>query len=118
MSQQAVVNFQSPVREHRRIVAMLDEPLFAPKMQDRIAAALLERREALPMVRQGQISEALDKLKTEWTSLPGAKENAHRKTADGKPMDMAYLQATLTVQILPNFQFTCPLTPQSQFQFT
>jgi hypothetical protein len=31
-------------------------------------------------------------LPSEWTSLPGGKENAHRLTADKKPMDMAYFQ--------------------------
>ena len=31
-------------------------------------------------------------LPSEWTSLPGGKENAHRLTGDKKPMDMAYFQ--------------------------
>jgi muramidase (phage lysozyme) len=44
-------------------------------------------------VRQGKISEALDKLKTEWTSLPGASQNAHRRNAAGKPMDMGYFMS-------------------------
>jgi muramidase (phage lysozyme) len=58
-------------------------------VQDRLAACKLESRQALPEIRMVKIEEAVKLLLTEWTSLPGAKENAHRRTADGKPMDMA-----------------------------
>lgn len=74
------------------ITPIQGQSLFDNKMQDRIAVALLERRGALPLLRQGKLEDAVAKLLTEWTSLPGAKENAHRKTASNKPMDMAYLQ--------------------------
>jgi len=74
----------------QRIVAKSGEPLFDQKMQDRIAVAILEGRNALGSIRSGDIAKAIQLLQKEWTSLPGAKENANRKTIDGKPMDMNY----------------------------
>lgn len=73
---------------------------FSPLIQDRIAVMKLEDRGVLHMIRAGQIKEALElkepkgnlALASEWTSLPGGKENAHRLTADKRPMDMAYFQ--------------------------
>ncbi|ADQ85506.1 hypothetical protein [Methylovorus sp. MP688] len=73
-----------------RIFPKSGEPLFDQKMQDRIAVAILEGRNALASIRTGDIAKALQLLQKEWTSLPGAKENANRKTVDGKPMDMNY----------------------------
>ncbi len=69
-------------------------------VQDRIAVMKLEDRGVLHMIRTGRIKEALEfkgpkgtlALPSEWTSLPGGKENAHRLTGDKKPMDMAYFQ--------------------------
>lgn len=73
---------------------------FSPAIQDRIAVMKLEDRGVLHLIRTGRIKEALEfkgpngelALPSEWTSLPGGKENAHRLTGDKKPMDMAYLQ--------------------------
>lgn len=69
-----------------------DEKKFTPALQDRMAVALIELREALGHVRKGEIEEAIDKLKTEWTSLPGGRENAGRRTADKRPMDLDYFE--------------------------
>ena len=73
---------------------------FSPTIQDRIAVIKLEDRGVLHLIRTGRIQEALElkgpngslALPSEWTSLPGGKENAHRLTADKKPMNMAYFQ--------------------------
>lgn len=73
---------------------------FSPTIQDRIAVMKLEDRGVLHLIRTARIKEALEfkgpngslALPSEWTSLPGGKENAHRLTGDKKPMDMAYLQ--------------------------
>lgn len=67
--------------------------IFSPAIQDRIAVMKIEERNALHLIRMGKIKEAIEgtTLPKEWTSLPGGGENAHRKTADGKPMNMAYL---------------------------
>jgi muramidase (phage lysozyme) len=73
---------------------------FSPTIQDRIAVMKLEDRGVLHLIRTGRIKEALEykgpngslALPSEWTSLPGGKENAHRLTGDKKPMDMAYFQ--------------------------
>lgn len=54
----------------------------------------------LHLIRTRHIKEVLEfkglngelALPSEWTSLPGGKENAHRLTGDKKPMDMAYFQ--------------------------
>lgn len=76
---------------------------FTPQMQDRIAVRRLEFRKALHLVRACRLEEAVAATRTEWTSLPGAKENQNRRTADGKPMDMAYLKGLfdkfLTVEL-------------------
>ncbi|MCB5207040.1 lysozyme family protein [Methylovorus mays] len=77
----------------QRIVAKSGEPLFDQKMQDRIAVAILEGRNALGSIRTGDIEKAIQLLQTEWTSLPGAKENVRRKTVDGKSMDMDYFSS-------------------------
>ena len=73
---------------------------FSPTVQDRIAVMKLEDRGVLHLIRTGSIKEALEfkgtkgtlALPSEWTSLPGGKENAHRLTGDKKPMDTAYFQ--------------------------
>lgn len=73
---------------------------FSPTVQDRIAVMKLEDRGVLHLIRTGRIQEALElkgsngslALTSEWTSLPGGKENAHRLTADKKPMDMVHFQ--------------------------
>ncbi|MDR3564488.1 MAG: hypothetical protein P4N59_24070 [Negativicutes bacterium] len=64
---------------------------FSPVIQDRIAVMKLEDRGALHLVRTGKIQEAVGLLTTEWTSLPGGKENSNRLSADKKPMNMSYL---------------------------
>jgi muramidase (phage lysozyme) len=64
--------------------------MFSPAVQDRLAVIALEGRGALPHIRLGKIEDAIKTLLSEWTSLPGAKENAKRRTADGKPMDMTH----------------------------
>lgn len=65
---------------------------FSPEVQTRIAVMKLQDRGALNNIRNGEIEAALSSttLPKEWSSLPGGNENAKRKTADGKPMDMNY----------------------------
>lgn len=73
---------------------------FSPTVQDRIAVMKLEDRGVLHLIRTGYIKEALEfkgpngslALPSEWTSLPGGKENAHRLTAGKRPMNIAYFQ--------------------------
>ena len=69
---------------------------FLPAVQDRIAVVIMEAMNALPFVRKGNlpaaVSALLPKGREQWTSLPGGMENKGRKTADGMPMDMAYLE--------------------------
>lgn len=69
--------------------------VFSPAIQDRIAVMKIEERNALHLIRMGKIKEAIEgtTLPKEWTSLPGGGENARRRTADGKPMNMTYLQS-------------------------
>jgi len=68
-----------------------EKDLFNAAMQDRVAVAILEvTNAALSLLRTGKIEDAVRALGGRWASLPGAGQNAHRKTADGKPMDMSY----------------------------
>ncbi len=47
---------------------------FSPENQDKAAVWLMKYRGALDYVKTGKIKEAFVRLKNEWTSLPGAKE--------------------------------------------
>lgn len=69
---------------------LVEKPLFSPHVQDRIAVILIERRDALHLIRAGRIAEATSRLRNEWTSLPGAAENANRMSGR-RPMDMNFL---------------------------
>ncbi|WP_124951947.1 hypothetical protein [Sulfuriferula thiophila] len=70
-----------------------NEAKFTPQLQDRMAVAKIENRQALGLVRKGELAGAIAKLRTEWTSLPGGKENAGRRTASGGLMDQAYFES-------------------------
>jgi muramidase (phage lysozyme) len=68
------------------------EANFTPAMQDRVAVAIIARLNTNPLadIRKGMLEDAVQKLCGKWTSLPGAKQNAHRKLPDGRAMNMAY----------------------------
>jgi muramidase (phage lysozyme) len=59
-------------------------PDFGPESQDRAAEYLIQRRGALELVRQGRFTEAVQRCKKEWASLPGAGYDgqAMRREAD------------------------------------
>lgn len=50
-------------------------PDFSPASQDMAALGRIAYRGALPAVLAGDVETAIKKLRDEWTSLPGAKEN-------------------------------------------
>lgn len=75
------------------------EDAFSPKIQDRIAVIKLESRQALPLVRSGEIKEAIGKLLTEWTSLPGGSQNANRRDSAGNPMDIEFFLKIFEAQL-------------------
>lgn len=47
---------------------------FSQSAQDKIARWRLKKRGALPYVTSGDVEKAIKKLRKEWTSLPGAKQ--------------------------------------------
>jgi len=65
---------------------------FTPAMQDRVAVAVIARMGTNPLadIRKGKHEDAIKKLGSTWSSLPGAKQNASRKLPGGRAMDMAY----------------------------
>lgn len=69
------------------------QALFSPAVQDRLAVLKIESKDALHLIRSGDTAGAIANLKSEWTSLPGAAQNAHRRLPDGKPMDMGYFNS-------------------------
>lgn len=48
---------------------------FSPRSQDIAALGRIAYRGALPAVLAGDVDTAVRKLRAEWTSLPGGKEN-------------------------------------------
>lgn len=50
---------------------------FSPASQDKIALEMIKEHDALPLIMMGQISEAIDAVKSVWASLPGAGYNQH-----------------------------------------
>jgi muramidase (phage lysozyme) len=58
-------------------------PDFSPASQDAAAVVLIKRRRALADVVDGKWESAIYKLRNEWTSLPGAKEQRY-SMADAK----------------------------------
>ncbi|QDL56172.1 hypothetical protein [Rhodoferax aquaticus] len=75
------------------IVVPAGKDKFSPEVQHRIAVMKLYDRGALNFIRKGDIEKAITDttLPGEWRCLPGGIENAERKTAEGKPMDLAYV---------------------------
>lgn len=69
---------------------LVGKPRFSPAVQDRIAVILIEQRKALHLIRGGRVTEAVQLLRNEWSSLPGASENAGRMSGR-RPMDMNFL---------------------------
>jgi muramidase (phage lysozyme) len=66
---------------------------FTPEIQDRMAVIQIEARDALSLLRKGDIQAAVEKCRREWTSLPGASKNAGRSTDNHTPMDMAHFMS-------------------------
>jgi muramidase (phage lysozyme) len=68
------------------------EPSFTPAIQDRVAVAVIARVNTNPLadIRNGKHEDTVKKLGSTWSSLPGAKQNTSRKSADGRAMDMVY----------------------------
>jgi muramidase (phage lysozyme) len=55
---------------------------FSPSSQDLAFVALVAGRHALEDVIAGRVTDAIEKCRPEWTSLPGAAENSGRYTMD------------------------------------
>lgn len=84
---------QGNINLHQKMFSLeSNEKKFTPELQDRMAIAKIENRKALGHVRTGNLIKAIEMLCTEWTSLPGGKENKHRLTENGKPMNHAYFE--------------------------
>ena len=54
---------------------LLNLPDFGPASQDKVAIEIIRQSHALELVRAGKIEEAIAKLRSQWTSLPGAKQS-------------------------------------------
>ena len=55
---------------------------FSPSSQDKAAIALIKRRKALEDVLAGRFSQAIEKCRKEWASLPGAGYNQRERSAN------------------------------------
>jgi muramidase (phage lysozyme) len=56
-------------------------PDFSPQSQDKAAIELIRRRKALEDVLAGRFSQAIEKCRKEWASLPGAGYNQRERSA-------------------------------------
>ena len=70
-----------------------EEKWFTPEIQDRMAVIQIEVRNALSLLRKGDIQAAVQKCSGEWASLPGGSQNAGRLTAARTPMNMDYFMS-------------------------
>jgi muramidase (phage lysozyme) len=50
-------------------------PDFSPTSQDKAALAIIRRKRALDLIEQGEIEQAIVRLRSQWASLPGAKQS-------------------------------------------
>jgi muramidase (phage lysozyme) len=57
-------------------------PDFSPSSQDKAAIELIKRRKALEDVLAGKFSQAIEKCRKEWASLPGAGYNQRERSAN------------------------------------
>ena len=58
-----------------------------------MAVIQIEVRNALSLLRKGDIQAAVQKCSGEWASLPGGTQNAGRLTAARTPMNMDYFMS-------------------------
>ena len=64
--------YQFLERTWDEVQAKLDLPDFSPNSQDRGAVELIRRRGALKLVEVGHFEQAVEKVRKEWASMPGA----------------------------------------------
>ncbi len=64
--------YQFIERTWDEVQAKLDLPDFSPNSQDLGAVELIRRRGALKLVEGGHFQQAVEKVKKEWASMPGA----------------------------------------------
>ncbi len=72
LSSTAAGAYQFLSRTWDECAAALGLPDFTPESQDLAALFLIRRRGALAEVREGKVSEAVEKCAKEWASLPGS----------------------------------------------
>src|SRR3990167_9402573 len=64
--------YQFLERTWDEVQTKLDLPDFSPNSQDRGAVELIRRRGALKLVVGGRFEQAVEKVRKEWASMPGA----------------------------------------------
>jgi muramidase (phage lysozyme) len=77
--------YQIAYKTWRELIDVLGMPAgFSPALQDRYAVAKIEGRQALGLIREGKIKEAISttSLTSEWSSLPGGVHARKGKTME------------------------------------
>lgn len=90
LSSTAAGRYQILAKTFDEYQELLNLPDFSPMSQDCIAIQLCKERGALPFIACGEISNAIDKVKNIWASLPGAGYGQHE---NGFPMLLGAYQA-------------------------
>ncbi len=74
--------YQILYKTWQEIQQKLRLPDFSPSSQDKAAIELIKRRKALEDVLAGKFSQAIEKCRKEWASLPGAGYNQRERSAN------------------------------------
>lgn len=55
---------------------------FGPLSQDRVAIQQIRERGAMPLIQAGRVTEAIERVRNIWASLPGAGYGQHEQAAE------------------------------------
>ena len=80
LSSTAAGAYQIILATHDDLVKQYGFPDFSPNCQDLMAIALISQHGAIDDLKQGNLSEAINKCRKEWASLPYSPYNQPRQT--------------------------------------
>lgn len=77
ISSTAAGRYQLLARYYDHYKKLLNLPDFSPDSQDQIAIQQIKERNALRLIKEGRLNDAIFRVKNIWASLPGAGYGQH-----------------------------------------